>query len=99
MVWTTIPTIQVIGNMSSRGCEPNTKSMLIQENIHNAQFTNTGITMNPHTTVRSLERVYEVISINIYTQNIKENHKSEIQQKLKTKIKNETDTNEQTSTV
>ena len=31
--------------------------------------------------------------------NIKENHKSEIQQKLKTKIKDETDTNEQTSTV
>ena len=55
--------------------------------------------MNPHTTVRSLERVYEVISINIYTQNIKGNHKSEIQQKLKTKIKDETDTNEQTSTV
>ena len=71
MVWTTIPTIQVIGYMSFRGREPNTKSMLIQENIHNAQFTNTGITMNPHTTVRNLERIYEVISINIYTQILK----------------------------
>ena len=45
--------------------------MLIQENIHNAQFTNNGINMNPHTTVRSLERVYEVISIYIYTEILK----------------------------
>ena len=63
--------IQVIGNMSFRGREPNTKSMLMQENIHNTQFTNPGITMNPHTTGRSLERIYEVISINIYTQILK----------------------------
>ena len=68
MVWTTIPTIQVIRNMSFRGREPNTKSMLIQENIHNAQFTNTGINMNPHTTGRNLERVYEVIC-NFYSKN------------------------------
>ena len=49
---------------------------------------------------RGLSRVLIKYSGNVRLQtNIKEIHKSEIQQKLKAKIKDETDTNKQTSTV